>query len=292
MSIYRLLGRLPPSALGVLSGAMYIALWYFPRYRHATVRDNLKASFPQKSSTELKHLAKQYYRHLALLAAEILAADNMSENDFRQQVTLRNPHLLAQVNETSAGRFIVLSIHQGNWEWMLHGIRAHSGITLDPVYKPLHNSSANKFMLQIRERFGAQALMGAEVSGQLLRKRNTQCALAILADQSPTSAERTVWTQFFARKTAFHAGFAELAIRGGFPVLFAQCRQLSSGRYDIEFHPLGEPPYTATDVQNLVLRYAKMSQTAIKSQPHTWLWSNRRWKRTAKENTGKNFVAN
>lgn len=269
-----------------LRAGIYLALYYFPGYRKKTVYHNLANAFPDKPTPALNSLARQYYRHLAQLCVEVLTTASMRESEFRQHIALRNPQLLTAAHAQSNGRIMLLGIHQGNWEWMLHGIQSHSAITFNPVYKPLHNRDANTFMLQIRERFGACAITGAAISTAVLKNRNKPCALAILADQSPTEKERAVWTSLFERNTPFHAGFAELAIRGGFTVLFAQCRLQSSGHYEVEFHAVEEAPYAEDDLERIVVRYAQLTEAAIKEQPHTWLWSNRRWKRTARDVAG------
>ena len=63
-----------------------------------------------------------------------------------------------------------------------------------------------------------------------------------------------------------------------FPVLFVQCRRVRRGYYEMEFHELAKPPYKK-DEHEILERYIELTERAIREQPESWLWSNRRWKR-------------
>ena len=67
-----------------------------------------------------------------------------------------------------------------------------------------------------------------------------------------------------------------------FPVLFAQCRRRSRGHYDITFHEVGRPPYDE-EGHAIIERYVQCAEQAIRDEPESWLWSNRRWKRNRRE---------
>lgn len=79
----------------------------------------------------------------------------MSAADMRRRVTLVNPELLREYSNDFSESVLMLAIHQGNWEWMLHGVKLHLDIPIDPVYKPLHNRQMDELMLSIRSQFGS-----------------------------------------------------------------------------------------------------------------------------------------
>lgn len=243
------------------------------------MQENLAAAFPQKSVRERTLLAKSFYRQLSHVALEILQSRQMTLRDFQHRIHLQNPQLLKELSNNFADPIIIVSIHQGNWEWMLHGMRAVLEIPIDPIYKPLHNATADRLMLEIRSQFGARPLVATTSARDILRNRREFRALAILADQSPTRHERSHWATFFHRPAAFHTGFAALAKLTNSAVVFAQCRRSSNGHYNIEFHSLGRPPKSPEDQQLMVERFIDLSEKAIRAEPQSWLWSNRRWKR-------------
>jgi len=276
--LYRLLSWLPLPLLYALAGAGYLLLYYVVGYRKAVVRQNLLHAFPDKNAGGITVLSKKFYRQLVDVALEILKTRRMSADDLRRRVTLVNTDLLREYSNNFQDSVIILTIHQGNWEWMLHGIRLHLDVPVDPVYKPLHNKSLDKLIFEIRSRFGSRPLPMASAMRDILRHRRHFRLLALVADQSPIERERSHWTRFMHRDAAFYEGAETLARLTAYPVLFAQCRRLARGYYEVRFREVARPPY-ASEGHEIVERYVRLAEEAIRSEPESWLWSNRRWKR-------------
>ena len=100
----------------------------------------------------------------------------------------------------------------------------------------------------------------------------------MVADQSPISSDRGSWTQFKKQEANFSLGTEILAKMTKFPVLFAQCHRTRPGYYEVEFHELAKPPYDK-ESHEITDRYVALTEQAIRCEPQSWLWSNRRWKR-------------
>ena len=107
-------------------------------------------------------MEKDFYKHLCRVAMEIVRAKHLPKSEFIDRVRLRNPELIKEVSENYTRSVIVLTIHQGNWEWMLHGVTLAMGIPVDPVYKPLNNKPADDLAYAVRSRFGAKPLKAEE----------------------------------------------------------------------------------------------------------------------------------
>jgi len=157
-------------------------------------------------------------------------------------------------------------------------ITSAMNIPIDPVYKPLHNKTVDKLIFDIRRQFGSRPLSMAQSTRDILRRRREFRVFVMVADQSPVRSERSYWTQFMNQQAAFYPGTEIIAKMTQFPVLFAQCRRLSRGHYEVEFHELASPPYDK-DSHAITDSYVRMAEQAIRSEPESWLWSNRRWKR-------------
>jgi len=278
MMIYRLLSWLPFPLLYGAAWLAYLALYYVAGYRKAVVRENLGEAFPDRSEKEITILAKRFYRQLTQVAFEIVKARRMSKADFRQRVELVNPELIRQYSNNFQDSVIVLTIHQGNWEWMLHGVTSALGVPVDPVYKPLHNKSADKLIFDIRSRFGSRPVSMEYATKDILRRRREFRLFVMVADQSPIRSERSYWTEFMHQPAAFYLGTETIAKMTRFPILFAQCRRQRRGHYQLEFHELAQPPYDKSS-HEITERYVRMAEQAIRSEPQSWLWSNQRWKR-------------
>jgi KDO2-lipid IV(A) lauroyltransferase len=276
--VYRLISLLPFPVLYATAWLAYLFLYYIAGYRKNVVYSNLSNAFPEKSAREITVLAKKFYRRFAQVALEIVKAQRMDAGDFRRRVVLRNPELLIERSEDRRRSVIVLTIHQGNWEWMLHGATTALGIPIDPVYKPLHSESADRMIFDIRSKFGSRPLSMAESTRDILRRRREFRVFVMVADQSPIRSERSYWTTFMNQDAAFYLGAETLAQLTGFPVLFAECHRLRSGYYEVEFHDLAQPPYDKGS-HAIVDAYVAAAERAIRREPESWLWSNRRWKR-------------
>ncbi len=278
MILYRWLSRLPLPLLYALAWLGYVLLYFVAGYRKVVVMENLKHAFPDKSAREITVLAKKFYRQLCQVGLEIVKARRMDQAEFSQRVSVINPELMRERSQQMTQSVIILTIHQGNWEWMLHGVSAALGAPLDPVYKPLHNSATNQLMQEVRSRFGSRPLPLDRAGRDIVRRRREFRLLVMVADQSPIRRERSYWTNFMNREAAFYLGAETIARSSDYPVVFAQCRRRRRGYYEVEFHDLAQPPYQEGDHQ-LTESYVKMAEQAIRDEPESWLWSNRRWKR-------------
>jgi len=278
MLFYRIVSWLPLPLLYGGAWVVYLITYHVAGYRKAVVMDNLREAFPDKSAREITVLAKKFYRQLAEVSVEIIRGRRMTQNDYRARVTLRNPELVRACSDNFQHSIIVMAIHQGNWEWMLHGATSTLDFPIDPVYKPLHNRSADRFIYELRSQFGARPVPVAEAARDILRNRRTARIIAMVADQAPIRRERTLWTPFMHREAAFYLGAEALARTAGFPVLFASCHRRSRGHYEVEFHEVARPPY-GNDDHEITRRFVTLAEQAIRKEPQSWLWSNRRWKR-------------
>ena len=275
---YRFLSRLPLPLLYLLAWPGYLLLYHGTGYRKEVVLQNLSRAFPEKSAGEITELAKKFYRQLVQVALEILRTRRMSADEIRRRVTVVNPELLREYSNDFRESVVMLAIHQGNWEWMLHGVKLHLDIPIDPVYKPLHNSGLNQLMLEIRSQFGSRPIPIASAARDILRRRREFRLFVLVADQAPIEGERSYWTRFMNRQAAFHEGGEAIAKMTGYPVLFARCRRRSRGYYEVEFSEVARPPYDDSD-HRIVENYVRLAERAIRAEPESWLWSNRRWKR-------------
>ena len=282
--LYRCLGRLPLPILYAIARIAYPLLYYVAGYRKAVVKDNLTRAFPDQSERDITLLAKKFYRQLAEVGVEIARARYMGEDEFRRRVRIVNPELVTEASRGFSQPVVIMTIHQGNWEWMLHGLSLALGKPLDPVYKPLHSPGADRFMREVRSRFGSRPIPMGKASRDILKRRREFRLLVMVGDQSPIRRERSHWTQFMGSEAAFYLGAETIVRATDYPLLFAQCSRERRGKYRVKLHLLAQPPYDNKD-HSLTERYVDMAERAIREEPESWLWSNRRWKRRRERDT-------
>lgn len=275
---YRLLSWLPLRLLYALGWPCYLLLYHVAGYRKATVMQNLRQAFPEKSEKEITFLAKKFFRQLVDVALEIIRTRRMSAAQLRRRVTVSNGELLQRSTGNFQQPVIVLAIHQGNWEWMLHGVSLAMDVPIDPVYKPLHDPGMDRLMLEIRSRFGSRPISMASAPRDILRRRREFRLFVMVADQAPIRRERSYWTTFLNAEAAFYEGAEAIARLTDYPVLFARCRRRARGHYEVTFEEVANPPYPK-DAHPVIDNYVRLAEQAIREEPASWLWSNRRWKR-------------
>jgi len=276
--LYRLAGRLPFFLIYPLARLAGALMYHVVRYRRQTVADNLAHAFPELDATQRGRIAKRFYRQLCEVALEVLKAQSMRREEFLQRMPVRNPELLRRHTGDLTRPALLLTIHQGNWEWMGHGLTAAFDTPFCPVYKPLHDNDADRLMYAVRSRFGAQPIALADAGRDILRRRREPRLIGMVADQSPSGKERGYWTTFLHRDARFYLGAETIAAMADLPVLFVRCRRLRSGYYELELQLVAAPPHER-EGHSITDRYVALAEAAIREEPESWLWSNRRWKR-------------
>jgi len=272
----RLVARVPLGVLYACAGAVGWLTWRLFPYRQQLVRDNLIKAFPAFSDGELRETMRRYYLSFAQMLMEIIKSANMTAQELRRRVRVVNleaPRALLESGQS----VLLVAAHQCNWEWMLLSLSLELGFPLDAAYKPLVNSWAEREMKKLRTRFGGRLVPAKDLLADIIQRRGVVRAVAMVADQEPTTSEHKYWTRFLGRDTAFYMGPEEIARATHFPVFFIALRRIARGQYEMEFQPLaaavaGAPPGELTE------RYARLVEQQIHAAPPYWPWSHKRWK--------------
>jgi Kdo2-lipid IVA lauroyltransferase/acyltransferase len=272
----RLLSRLPFGALYAVASVLgWLTFRVFPHREHV-VRDNLSRAFPELDDAQLRLLIRRYYQSFADMLVELIKAVSLPAEELRRRVRIVN--LEAPQAHLAAGQSVLLvAAHQCNWEWMLLALSIELGYPVDAAYKPLVDSWAEREMKKLRTRFGSRLVPAKELLADIIKRRDVVRAVAMVADQEPTTSEHKYWTRFLNRDSAFYMGPEEIARVTRFPVFFISMRRTRRGHYQIEFRPLcaaGEvgPAGALTE------RYARAVEEQIRAAPTDWPWSHKRWK--------------
>jgi KDO2-lipid IV(A) lauroyltransferase len=270
-----MLGRLPLPVLYGFASLLAWLLYRVVRYRRAVVDENLSAAFPELTATERAALEKRFYRHICDLGVEMLASRTMTREQFRERVEIVNPELLAPFIE-SRQSILVLTCHQGNWEWLQHVVADLLGCPLDVVYKTLHDSAFDDFMFECRVRSG-KPIAFKDAGREILRRRREYRGFAMLADQAPFKRDKRYWHDFFGRPGSFYLGPQKIAEATQYPVVYVAMIKTARGYYEARFEVLQQPP-TPRGGFAVLDSYIAALERSIRAQPETWFWSNRKWK--------------
>lgn len=272
----RLIARVPLTALYGFAGFIgWLTFRFFP-YREHIVRENLSKAFPSFTEPQLHEVMRRYYLGFAEMLMEIIKSARMPPAELRERVRIVNLEapraLLAQGQSV-----LLVAAHQCNWEWMLLALSIELGYPLDAAYKPLVNPWAEREMKKLRMRFGSRLVPAKELLPDILKRRDVVRAVAMVADQEPTTSEHKYWTRFLGRDTAFYMGPEEIARVTRFPVFFIAMRRTARGHYEMEFQPLTQGGEVGASGE-LTERYARLVEEQIHAAPPDWPWSHKRWK--------------
>lgn len=273
---YKLLALLPLSLLYVLGDLAQWFVYRVLRYRKDLVIANLRNAFPQKSESEVVAIAKQCYKNCGQLLAEMIKGNTISEAELRRRVIIEHVELVQDYYD--AGKPIVLlASHHCNWEWLLLASCLKLPCEINAVYKIQHDKPAETFMLNVRSRFGCNAVAAGDFMVEIMRNKETPRAFALVGDQAPLQDEEKHWATLLGQATPFHVGAQKIARMTKAPVLFVSMRRLRRGYYAATLNLLAEPPYSE-DGNDLVDRYAAAVEQQILNSPADWLWLHNRWK--------------
>ena len=217
-----------------------------------------------------------YYLGFAQMLVEVLKSVTLPAEEIRRRVRIVNldaPRaLLAQGQSV-----LLVAAHQCNWEWMLLALSLELGYPLDAAYKPLVDSWAEREMMKVRTRFGSRLVPARDLLADIIKRHDVVRAVALVADQEPTTSEHKYWTRFLNRDTAFYLGPEEIGRVTRFPVFFIAMRRTARGYYEMHFEPLAGPAQPLP-AGALTERYARRVEEQIRSAPCDWPWSHKRWK--------------
>ncbi len=272
----RLVSRVPLALLYRLADLLgWLAFRVFP-YRDAVVRENLSRSFPQWDEAQLRRVRRDYYQGFADMLVEVIKSATLSAGQIRRRVRIVN--LEAPRAHLAAGRSVLFAAaHQCNWEWMLLALSLELGYPLDAAYKPLVDAWAEREMKKVRGRFGCRLIPAKQLLADIIQRGSLTRAVAMVADQEPTTSERKHWTRFLNRDTAFYMGPEEISRVTRFPVFFIAMRRVRRGFYEMEFVPLSTPDERLAPGE-LTERYVRAVERQISAAPADWPWSHKRWK--------------
>jgi len=271
-----ILSLLPFRVLYLLADFLYLVLYHVIKYRRTVVMVNLKNSFPEKTSEELRSIEKKFYKNLVDIMVETLKMASMSESSIQKRLNITNKELIQ--NFYHQGRpVMIVTAHYGNWEW---GTPIISSLYPDPclvVYKPISDKNFEGILNGWRSRFGAIMVpMKSTLRALLACKSDTFC-LALVGDQTPVRSETQYFTNFLNQRTAIFLGIEKIAIKMNIPVVYAHLDRVKRGFYECHLTTLFENP-KETNEHQITEAHTRFLEQIIIKKPEMWLWSHKRWK--------------
>jgi KDO2-lipid IV(A) lauroyltransferase len=283
-ALFYLVSLLPLRLLYVVSDVFFVLIYYVIGYRKKVVMENLSIAFPERTESERKRIARQFYRNFTDTFIETIKLVSASEEFIKKHCPAETGILYQLYNQGKK-----CQVHLGhNFNWELGNLSTplfspylHLG-----VYQPIGNKIFDRLFYKIRSRTGVQLLPANQMSRAIIPYRNRQHLLALIADQNPSNASKGgYWINFFGRPTPFIKGTERSARTNNAAVVFCHLTKQKRGYYTVHFELVTTEAASLPEGE-LTGRYIVFLERVIRANPEMWLWSYRRWKHEWKPEYG------
>ena len=252
------------------AGATIGFFFYFlsPRYRALAIRNLRIAYGKEKTSSQIKSLARETCQRTIANFLGTLKTTILPTKEVEEQVSLLGIEHLYEALAQGKGAILVLG-HMGNWEILN---RLHQFLPANTpaggIYQPLKNPLVDAHLLERREQDGSKFFNkreGFHAPASFVKKGGL---LIVVADQKVGRAGVPI--PFFGRLSSLSPLPALLARKAGAPVLAAGIETVAPGKWQVVCQPLSDRPRTEEIISSL--------ETLIRRAPADYLWLHNRWK--------------
>lgn len=254
-----------------------ILLYYVIGYRKKVVMTNLRNSFPQLTTKELKKIAWKYYLNIADLIVEVIKINGITEKQIRERLVIKNFEVAEKyLNEGRS--FIACTGHIGSWEWLGVRLSLDRRFTTFAVVKPLTDPFFDKWIVSMRMKFQQTGKIDyRNVLKEMIRHKNSVNMTMIAGDQTPTDTEINYWTPFLNQETPVFLGTEKISKIMDLPVIFFDNQRVKRGFYEVELKLITDKPKETAEYE-ITEAHVRLLESTINNHPDNWLWSHRRWK--------------
>ncbi len=258
---------------------LFPLIYHVVRYRRKMVAKNLRMTFPDKSETERKQIARDFYHNFCDVIVETLYGYTCPNEEIKQRVEILGMDEANALIDKAGGGIFMLS-HMGNWEWQASVQQWLSpGVTELNVYRQLNNKAFDRLLLAIRGKRGGECVEKRQLLRTMVRyrTRHKPFTVGLICDQKPRPEVTHTWVTFLHQETGFLDGGEVLAKKFNIPVFYGHLSRVSRGQYRSEVRLLTNEPKNTAEGEITTL-FARALEQNIYEQPQLWLWTHNRFK--------------
>ncbi len=257
---------------------MLAACFYFLiPLRKSVAKKNLRLVFPEYTEKKLRQILYRSYVNFFIVLIEIFYMRVIKLEELKSMVKINKPELIRESLKKDKG-LLFLSAHFGNWEILAASTALTIGIPYSIIVKPLRNDLVDKFMNDMRCKWGNKVVrMGVSVK-DIYRELLNKNVVALVADQR--AAEGSMRIPFFGKETSVYVGPATLSIKTGAPILLGIAVRQKDYTYEVNLQEIkaDENLSVADKIEQITKRYTDELEKIIRKNPEQWLWFHDRWK--------------
>jgi KDO2-lipid IV(A) lauroyltransferase len=272
---------LPPESFALWGGRRLGSLGYYLDWEHRKVAlQNLQLAFGHEKSTgEIRGIAKRTFQNLGMMAIEFFRIPRMDVETYQKKVSMEGLNETLKLLEMKKGALLLVG-HFGNWELM--GFMAKViGNPILVIAKPIKQVRIDRWITGIRKVAGLEMIFPLNAARNVIKALSENRIVGILIDQR-AKRSRGVWADFFGRRAPTTPGLAVLALKTGAPVVpvfmvrngFQKHRLIIKA--PLELIRTGD---FEKDVEANTQLFTRTLESMIRQYPDQWFWLHRRWER-------------
>jgi len=251
------------------------------RRRRRIATDNVLASGIVADARAARRIARESFRHLALIVVESLRSGVEGSVNGGASAALVEWDVPASVEallDDERQGLILASGHLGSWEAAAQILSLRKPVM--GITSPMNNPRVER-LVQERKPRGRFTLTSKHDldTGRFFACLKRGDVLALMIDQR--ALKRGIEVAFFGRPAATHTSIALLHLTTRVPIVFGWCERVGPGHY--RFHA-EEPLRHARsgdkerDVRAILEALYHKLECAIRAHPEQYMWGHRRWR--------------
>jgi len=247
------------------------------RHRRVALK-NLTRAFPEKTTTEVRALAKENFRRIGESFACGVKTAGMTLEELKPHVKFVVPPEFSPASGETPRNLVVAIGHFGNFELYARFGQFCPSYKCATTYRGLRQPSVNRLLQSLREKSGCLFFERRFDAEKLKAAMNRPgMILGLLCDQS---SGKGLQFPFFGHYAGTSPAVALFALRYHCPLYTAICYRTGLGQWRIEAgaeiptHENG----TARSTEAIMHDVNAAFEAAIRRDPANWFWVHNRWK--------------
>lgn len=281
-----LISLLPYRALYGLADFIYLWLYRVIGYRKKVVRKNITEAFPEKDEKEQRQIEHGFYHFLCDYFVETLKLLSVSDKTLLKHIEFRNLEEVERCFDEGQSAAGMLG-HYCNWEYLSTttlALKRHTSAAIGLIYDPMANKTVDRLLLTLRSAKKGECINKRKILRHLLRfKQDNRLSLCgYIADQAPKWENIHLWLPFLHHDTPVFTGAERIIRKMDNAVFYVDMERPQRGKYIVTFRLMTKRP-NEMEENELTRRFFTLLEETIRRQPHLYLWSHDRWRRTHEE---------
>lgn len=273
----RILALMPLRLIHTLAVPLGQFLTLVPWRKHAVVRRNLEACFPELDRSQRRQLEKAQGVDLLRLAGELGALAHWSSQRLEAHIEIAEGWADVEQAVAEGRGLLLVSGHLGNWEIL--NLVLSRRLPMVTLYLAPKTAAVDRFITRARGRFGGLMVpSGSAAMRELLRQLKKGGAVGIAADIQPKQGDG-VFVPFFGVPALTMTLVNRLARRTGCAVVFCRAERRSHGRGWRLYFQRASADIAGDDPTVALAEMNNWLADSIRLKPAQYLWIYKRFSR-------------